>query len=127
RYRILLGLLGNEYRDAHHQGNPAFNPVPREQALPQPFIYGYNALLYGQGTEWQDRNRVLTLSKNSGVNWLRQQVRWQDLHDRSGAIYWGELDDIVNDAHAAGVNLLLSVVRAPSWATPNGNNGLPSR
>jgi hypothetical protein len=127
QYRIMLGLLGNEYRDANHKGNRAFNPVNPQDALPQPFIYGYNALLYGQGTEWQDRNRALTLIKNSGVNWVRQQVRWQDLHDRSGAIYWGELDQIVADSHAAGVNLLFSVVRAPSWATPDGNNGLPSR
>src|SRR5262245_8094127 len=50
-----------------------------------------------------------------------------DLHDRSGAIYWGELDNIVNDASAAGIKLLLSIVKAPSWATPDGNNGLPSR
>ncbi len=104
----------------------AFRPVERDRSLPRPFIYGYNALLYGQGSPWQDRNRVLQLSKNSGVNWLRQQVRWQDLHDQSGAIYWAELDTIVNDAHAAGVSLLLSVVRAPSWATSNGNNGLPA-
>jgi hypothetical protein len=126
RYRILLGLLGNEYRDAHHQGEQPFRGVDRDRALPRPFIYGYNALLYGQGSPWQDRNRVFQLSKNSGVNWLRQQVRWQDLHDQSGTIYWGELDNIVNDAHNAGVNLLLSVVKAPSWATPDGNNGLPA-
>ncbi len=126
RYRILLGLLGNEYRDAHHRDNGAFRAVDRDRSLPRPFIYGYNALLYNQGTPWQDRNRVLQLSKNSGVGWLRQQVRWQDLHDQSGAIYWGELDAIVDDSHAAGVSLLLSVVRAPSWATWNGNNGLPA-
>jgi hypothetical protein len=28
RYRILLGLLGNEYRDANHRTNPAFTPAP---------------------------------------------------------------------------------------------------
>src|SRR5262249_40767358 len=71
--------------------------------------------------------RVLQLAKNSGVDWIRQQVRWMDLHDQSGAIYWGELDGIVNDAHNAGINLLLSVVAAPSWATSDGRNGLPSR
>ena len=26
RYRVLLGLLGNEYRDAKHSGYAAFNP-----------------------------------------------------------------------------------------------------
>ena len=120
----------------HHQGQADFNPISSDQVPSPPvtpppstsgFIYGYNALLYNQGTPWQDRGRVLRLSKESGVYWLRQQVRWMDLHDRSGAIYWGELDNIVNDASAAGVKLLISVVAAPSWATPDGRNGLPSR
>lgn len=136
QYQILLGLLGNEYRDAHHQGQAEFNPIPADQVPSPPvtpppsasgFIYGYNALLYNQGTPWQDRGRVLRLSKESGVYWLRQQVRWMDLHDRSGTIYWGELDSIVNDSSAAGVKLLISVVAAPSWATPDGRNGMPSR
>jgi hypothetical protein len=49
------------------------------------------------------------------------------LHDRSGAIYWGELDNIVEDCHREGVKVLLSMFAVPSWATPNGRNGLPSR
>ncbi|MCU0490460.1 MAG: glycoside hydrolase family 5 protein [Chloroflexaceae bacterium] len=127
RFRILLGLLGNEYRDANHQGNPAFAPRSVDNALPRPFIYGWNANLYGQGTAWQDRNRVLQLSNNAGMKWIRQQIAWQDLQDRSGTIFWGELDQIVEDANRAGINLFIGVVRAPSWATDNGANGLPSR
>jgi len=127
QYRILLGLLGNEYRDANHQGNDAFRSRPADQSLPRPFVYGFNAHLFGQGTGWQDRNRVLTLSKNAGIYWIRQQIAWSDLHDRSGQIFWGELDNIVADANNAGVNLLISVVRSPSWATSNGSNGLPAR
>lgn len=127
QFRILLGLLGNEYRDRFHQGNRAFNSRPVDRALPRQFIYGFNANLYGQGTRWQDRSRVLQVSKNAGITWVRQQVRWMDLHDRSGAIYWAELDDIAADASAAGVSLLVSVVAAPSWATSNGSNGMPAR
>jgi hypothetical protein len=127
RYRILLGLLGNEYRDAHHANEAAFAPVTRQNSLPTQFAYGYNAKLYGDFSPWQDRNRVLQLTKGSGFGWLRQQVRWQDLHDRSGEIYWGELDRIVGDSSNAGVKLLISVVAAPSWATSNGGNGMPSR
>jgi polysaccharide biosynthesis protein PslG len=131
QYRILLGLLGNEYRDANHAGNAAFQPGPPPQQPQQPsgdFVYGFNAILYGQGgTPWQDRNRALSLTKGAGFGWIRQQVRWMDLHDRSGAIYWAELDNIVDDSSRAGVKLLISVVRAPSWATANGQNGLPDR
>jgi hypothetical protein len=127
RYQVLLGLLGNEYSSQFHSNNPAFSPRAARDALPTPFVYGYNAHLYGQGTPWQDRNRVLTLSKNSGINWIRQQIAWADIQDVSGAIYWAELDQIVEDSHNAGVNLLISVVRSPSWATDNGSEGMPSR
>ncbi|GAB4111581.1 MAG: hypothetical protein Fur005_07580 [Roseiflexaceae bacterium] len=135
RYRVLLGLLGNEYRDAKHKGNEAFNPTGPVQGGPQggpavgsgEFVYGFNAILYGDYSGWQDRNRVLRLSKEAGFPWIRQQIRWMDLHDRSGAIYWDELDRIVADADREGVKLLLSVVAAPSWATDNGRNGLPNR
>lgn len=127
QYRILLGLLGNEYRDANHTSNAAFAPRSRQQSLPRPFVYGYNAILYGDYTTWQNRGRVLKLTKDSGFGWIRQQVRWMDLHDRSGAIYWDELDRIVTDADRAGVKLLISVVAAPGWATADGGNGMPSR
>lgn len=127
KYRIMLGLLGNEYRDSHHRGNSAFNYRSADNAMPNQFVYGYNVHLYGQGTPWQDRNRVMQVSKNSGITWMRQQVRWMDLHDRSGAIYWGELDNIVSDAQANGISLMLSIVAAPGWATSNGSHGMPTR
>ncbi len=141
RYKILLGLLGDEYRDAHHKGESAFGPEPPSVTQPPHggtqsgtpgFIYGFNAILYDQGSGWQDRGRVLTLSKNAGVSWIRQQVRWTDLQGPPGSdcytnTCWGELDSIVNDSASAGVKLLLSIVAAPSWATPDGRNGLPAR
>jgi hypothetical protein len=124
QYQILLGLLGNEYRDQYQQDNRQFSYRSPDNAMPRQFVYGFNAHLYGQGSAWQDRNRALTLSKNAGITWIRQQVRWRDLHDASGAIYWSELDDIVADADAQDVNLLLSVVSAPDWA---GGPGMPRR
>lgn len=137
KYQILLGLLGNEYRDAKHKGAAPFQPIGPDQVpnppQPQPstFVYGFNAILYNQGAPWQDRQRVLGLSKNAGVYWIRQQVRWMDLQGAPGTpcyqVCWGELDNIVNDAANAGVKLLISVVAAPSWATPDGRNGLPAR
>jgi hypothetical protein len=135
RYRILLGLLGNEYRNAKHAGDANFNPTGPVSGGPQGgpqapnsgFIYGYNAILYGDYSGWQNRGRVFQLTKESGFGWIRQQVRWMDLHDRSGAIYWDELDRIVSDADRNGVKLLISVVAAPSWATADGRNGMPDR
>jgi hypothetical protein len=126
--QVQLGLLGNEERAARHGGATAFAPLPEASAAVTPhFAYGFNAILYGQGSPWQDRQRALAASKDAGVYWVRQQVRWMDLHDQRTGVHWGELDAIVADSAAAGVNLLLSVVAAPAWATPDGKNGLPSR
>jgi hypothetical protein len=127
QYRVLLGLLGNEYRDAHHPDNQAFTFKSRHKAMPHPFAYGYNATLYHDGQPWQDRQRALQLAKDSGVLWIRQQIAWKDIHDISGQIHWGELDQIVQDTHNAGMKLLISVVQSPSWVTANGSHGLPSR
>ncbi|NJK79585.1 MAG: hypothetical protein HC914_06645 [Chloroflexaceae bacterium] len=126
-FDVLLGLLGKEAQAANHSSNPAFRPGLARDSLPTQFVYGYNVHLYQDGSAWQDRKRVLEVSKNSQIYWVRQQIAWEDIQDRSGAIFWGELDDIVNDAHATGVNMLISVVRSPSWATPDGRNGMPSR
>lgn len=139
QYRIQLGLLGNEYRNSHHQGNPAFS-VGGNVVDPSTIVdygaknpiggmaYGFNAVLYGHGgTRWQDRPRVIKLAMDAGMPWLRQQVRWMDLHDKSGTIYWGELDKIVEDAERQQAKLLLSIVAAPRWSTDNGLHGMPSR
>ncbi|NJP04799.1 MAG: cellulase family glycosylhydrolase [Chloroflexaceae bacterium] len=136
-YQVQLGLLGNELRDANHADNMAFDPLPPPVAQdpnaptsdgtrPAPFIYGYNAHLFGAEQPWQDRQRVLQLSKDSGVYWIRQQVGWEYLQPSPSEIRWKELDHVVDDTHNAGVNMLISVVRAPSWATPDGDNGMPS-
>lgn len=141
QYRIQLGLLGNEYRDANHASNAAFS-VNGQVTDPSTivdtgainplgtgnFAYGFNAVLYGHGgTRWQDRPRVLKLATEAGMPWIRQQVRWMDLHDQSGTIYWGELDKIVEDAQRYQAKLLLSIVAAPRWSTDNGLHGMPSR
>jgi hypothetical protein len=139
QYRIQLGLLGNEYRNSNHQGNPAFS-VGGNVVDPTTIVdygaknplggmaYGFNAVLYGHGgTRWQDRPRVIKLAMDAGMPWLRQQVRWMDLHDQSGTIYWGELDKIVEDAERQQAKLLLSIVAAPRWSTDNGLHGMPSR
>lgn len=140
RFRIMLGLLGSEYRDQQHAGEAAFSPtatVPSPAAVSDPgainplagFVYGFNAVLYGgnHGTTWQDRPRLMNLAMEAGMPWIRQQVRWMDLHDKSGVIYWGELDRIVADATNRQTKLLLSIVAAPRWTTANGLHGMPDR
>ncbi len=125
---IQLGLLGNEYSARNHQNNPAFAPInPDAPPADTAFKYGYNAHLFGQDQGWQDRQRALALARESGVYWIRQQIRWEHHELLPGRYVWGEIDALVEDVHNADMRLLLSVVNSPAWATPDGSNGLPSR
>jgi outer membrane protein assembly factor BamB len=82
--------------------------------------YGINAFLFGTNQE-----RVLTLTKNAGFGWLRQQIHWHDMEVQPGVYNWGALDLALAHAQQQGVRLLVSVVRSPPWATADGNGGLP--
>ena len=53
-----------------------------------------------------------------GFNWVKQQVEWFRHEDSRGNYNWGGLDNLVNQANAAGINVMFSVVKAPGWARP---------
>ena len=74
---------------------------------------------------YTDRERVLTLDGIAGFDWVRQQVVWKDVEGPQGTYAWGELDKIVDDVAAHKLKLLVNIVQAPSFYTPDGQNGLP--
>ncbi|GAB4111579.1 MAG: cellulase family glycosylhydrolase [Roseiflexaceae bacterium] len=74
---------------------------------------------------YTDRSRVLTLTNIAGFTWTRQQIQWKDIEGPNPGEYaWGELDNIVNDAAANNIKLLISIVKSPTFYNPT--NGLPS-
>lgn len=106
---------------------PLFAPLTgncpgKAPAPPRPasMHYGINAFLFGT-----DKDRVLALTSIAGFNWIRQQIHWRDLEGERGQFVWKPLDQIVSAARTRDMQLLLSVVRSPSWATSNGPDGLP--
>ncbi|MEI6181550.1 MAG: cellulase family glycosylhydrolase, partial [Chloroflexales bacterium] len=74
---------------------------------------------------YTDRQSALAKAREAGLTWFRQQIHWRDIEDRSGAYFWGELDNIVADVNAAGMLLMINVTRSPNWYTANGSDGLP--
>ncbi|HEU5087242.1 MAG TPA: hypothetical protein VFT99_07345, partial [Roseiflexaceae bacterium] len=73
---------------------------------------------------YTDRARVLTLTNIAGFTWVRQQIQWKDMEGPEPGNYaWGDLDGIVNDTAANNANLLISIVKSPSFYNPT--NGLP--
>lgn len=91
------------------QAQPATAAPPPGGTASYPFGYGFQIdqgnLAYG-----------VEMTRKAGFNWVKFQVRWENLEPTKGQVNWGEIDRWVNGA--AGLRILLSVVTAPRWARP---------
>jgi hypothetical protein len=91
------------------QAQPAVAAPPPGRTPVYPFGYGFQVdqgnLAYG-----------IEMTRKAGFNWVKFQIRWENLESSKGQINWGDIDRWVNGA--AGLKVLLSVVTAPRWARP---------
>jgi hypothetical protein len=56
---------------------------------------------------------------NGGVESVRVPLGWADLQAQAGgAINWGGVDDVVEKAARAGIDVLPTISGAPTWAVP---------
>lgn len=55
-----------------------------------------------------------------GLDWMKQQVRWEDIEVAPGEYDWGKLDLALPIAAEYGIKVLASVVTAPEWARIEG-------
>ncbi len=75
---------------------------------------------------YTDRDRVLTLAGFGNFDWIRQQVPWKDTEKADHTCGCEELDQIVDAVSNKHKKLLLSIVKAPDFATGHkGDNGMP--
>ncbi|NPV08694.1 MAG: cellulase family glycosylhydrolase [Anaerolineae bacterium] len=80
------------------------------------FGYGVQAHVIHNGQAPQ----VMAMIRGMGFNWVKQQIEWKLFEPSKGDYQWGAIDEVVDAANAAGINVLLSVVKAPAWARPPG-------
>jgi hypothetical protein len=96
---------------------PADTPVAPAAQTPSPtppgtgFDYGIQVHLFHLDTAY-----VAQLVNNMGFRWIKHQIEWKEFEPSKGQYLWESIDQIVNPAHDAGLNVLLSVVKAPDWA-----------
>ena len=103
-------------------GPPTPDPNDPDAALRRLDGYGFQAHLYNQ-----DRDFIVSKTLDAGFNWLKQQVEWSQTEPiEKGGYDWRELDKVVAAVSSAGLNLMLSVVRAPGWALGDGAHGPPA-
>jgi len=109
------------------RGQPTATAGPKAPAQPacnyppapaSGFGYGIQSHIYpGEGDidYWMDviRNQI-------GFHWVKVQIRWADVEENPGSIGWEAfLDNMMQQACAKGVRVMLSVVTAPAWTQAN--------
>ncbi|MBN2471193.1 MAG: cellulase family glycosylhydrolase, partial [Anaerolineae bacterium] len=64
------------------------------------------------------------------VGWLKVQFPWDEMEPSgtgSQTEYWRRLELFMQDAHSRGLNIMVSVTKAPDWSRPSSEeNGPPS-
>ncbi len=137
QYQVQLGLLGKDALAMEDTYLAWGTPVPGGPTVVPPIVppakpaagtsflkgpiadNGFNGQFY-----YQDRERLLNMVNDLRFNWITQQVEWQETENPKGVYYWDELDNVVNEARQHNVNVLVSIVKAPTWET-GGFNGFP--
>jgi hypothetical protein len=59
------------------------------------------------------RSNVIGDVKQAGFNWITEQIEWDAVELGPGDYDWSQLDPIVKEANAAGLNVMLSFEHAP--------------
>ena len=74
---------------------------------------------FGYGVQidpWGNRGAAINATKGMGFDWVKVQIPWKNFEGSAGQKNFP--DDIVGDLTGGGLNVLLSVVKAPDWARP---------
>ncbi|MFW5692237.1 MAG: LysM peptidoglycan-binding domain-containing protein, partial [Chloroflexota bacterium] len=97
-------------------------PEPGETpVIDAEFGYGIEVFFAGQ-----DVDPLVQRVEQLGMEWGKVRVEWRDLEPSPGEIDFTELDTVVGDLDAAGVDILFTVTNAPNWArSSEDENGPP--
>ncbi|HYP40964.1 MAG TPA: S-layer homology domain-containing protein [Chloroflexia bacterium] len=95
----LLSLAGGAATPATSAAAPAAPAAPNSQ-------YGFVMALLDNNSDVKDM----------GFNWVQYGVYWMDAEPNPDEYSWGHVDNIVNRAREARLNVLIRVSRPPEWA-----------
>jgi hypothetical protein len=65
-------------------------------------------------------SRMIPDLKTLGIRWLRWQPYAYSIEKSQGVYTWGNLDSVVSQCNAQGINLMLTVLFPPAWGMSGG-------
>ena len=113
---------------------PTATPIPPTPTLPPLAItplgtdnlaYGFNAFLIGNSGGAAFNTRTMGKVREAGFGWVRVQLQWSEFEPSPGSYNTAVYDTIIGAASNGGANVLVSVVKAPAWASPSHPGALP--
>ena len=86
-------------------------------SIPGPRILSRGLTGFGIQGEFRRPNdgQLADLVTGAGLNWVKQQIPWQEVENQPGVFNWGPTDRFVNTMRGKGLNILLSIVKSPDF------------
>ncbi len=105
--KLVIPAVGDTTADSLPEKIP-----PSPEMIPLRFAYG----IQGHALDEDQGSVVLAGIQDLGFPWLKQKVRWEDMEPQRGNRRWEDMDRLLAAADQHEVQVLFSVVGAPSWA-----------
>ncbi len=115
------------WRDAEPFGVPP-TATPQPTPTSWPFEERIDSPAYGVNVHmwwdpWAAVRRDWRLVEEAGFTWAKQRMAWHDVEGAGPGRYeWAAADRIVDEAEAAGINLVFRIDMAPPWSYPDPEN-----
>ncbi len=88
-------------------------PVP-PSAPPVNVAFGYGIQADPRGNTAGNIENIRRL----GFGWVKFQMAWKDVESQRGDYSWAMWDQLIDAYHVNGIQILLSIPKAPDWARP---------
>ena len=100
------------------QQQAAPTPPPQVQSAVGNLPFDYGIQVDPRGNKAANIGHV----QNLGFRWIKLQMPWKDVEPSPGNYQWGTWDDVIGAYSGAGIKVLLSIPKAPTWARPPGTD-----
>ncbi|MBN1679906.1 MAG: LysM peptidoglycan-binding domain-containing protein [Anaerolineae bacterium] len=118
--QIRIPAGGQAAAPAEAPAQASATPQPTANVSPTPLPNTATNVGFAEGVQVhlpnQDMPTVITAATGLGITWIKQQIDWALYEPSAGNINWGPIDEMIDAMDGAGVNILLTVSSAPSWA-----------